>query len=349
MIAKYPAVFDGHNDLLARLWLSNHTQPAQAFLTQQLTGQIDFQRCKNGNIMGGLFAIFVPPFNYVKQHHPEKLAKHATCFSHDDIRQICQQQLETIHKIEDDSSGQIQICRTYQDLIECQTQQKLAVVIHLEGAEVIHHLDMLDQYYQAGLRSIGPLWNEPNQFGHGLKASFPHSPDTGLGLTDFGRELVKYCQSRSILVDVSHMNERAFWDCTDILTQPLVATHSNAHALCPQARNLTNTQLEAIRHSQGFVGINLDTAFLRADGQRNAETSFDVLINHILHIMHYVGEDHIGFGSDFDGGFMSNLWSDVSTFPEILKALEMAGFTAQQIEKIAYKNWFNVLKRIWKS
>ncbi|KAF5298088.1 hypothetical protein FQR65_LT19624 [Abscondita terminalis] len=103
-----------------------------------------------------------------------------------------------------------------------------------------------EQAVSLRLRSIGPLWNRPSQFGHGLNAKFPHSPNTGPGLTVEGKALIARCADKKMLVDVSHMNERAFWDTAEILAQPIVATHSNAYGLCPQARNLTDTQLKAI-------------------------------------------------------------------------------------------------------
>src|SRR5690606_14690302 len=106
---------------------------------------------------------------------------------------------------------------------------------------------------------------------HGVPFRFPASPDIGPGLTDAGKELVRACNRMRILVDLSHLNEQGFRDVMAISDAPLVATHSNVHALCQSARNLTGWQLGAIRESGGMVGLNFATGFLRADGRMVAE------------------------------------------------------------------------------
>ncbi len=255
-------VFDGHNDVLTRLWLSDHSNPAQAFIHDRLAGHLDLKRCQEAGFVGGMFAIFLPPFAYVQQHHPYKLFDQTSSdFTQQQIEQICLEQLNLAKQLAE-YSNDIQICTTVQDIQNCLAKQKLAIVLHMEGAEALqHNPDLLDVFYDAGLRSIGPLWNRPSRFGHGLNAKFPHSPDTGAGLTHEGKIFIKRCADKKMLIDVSHMNERAFWDTAHILQQPIVATHSNVHALCPQARNLTDDQLRAIRDSKGIVGVNFDVAF----------------------------------------------------------------------------------------
>jgi membrane dipeptidase len=341
-------VFDGHNDLLTRLWLSDQADPVQAFIHEQLSGQLDLKRCQQAGFVGGMFAIFLPPFAYVKQHHPDKLVdKNAEDFTQQQIKQICLAQLELAQQMVQ-ASEQIQLCTSVQQIQDCRTQGQLAVVLHMEGAEALQdNPDLLDVFYQAGLRSIGPLWNRVSQFGHGLNARFPHSPDTGAGLTIAGKALLRRCAEKKIVVDVSHMNERAFWDTVDILQQPIVATHSNAHALCPQARNLTDPQLKAIAESGGMVGVNFDVAFLRGDGQRNADTPLELILDHLEYMMDHLGEDHIGFGSDFDGALISTELQDVTGLAQLIAAMQQRHYSKELIEKICWGNWLNVLNRIW--
>src|SRR5206468_1669749 len=127
----------------------------------------------------------------------------------------------------------------------------------MEGAEPIApDLSNLERWYDRGLRSIGLVWSRANAFAEGVPFRFPSSPDTGPGLTDAGRELVRACNRLGILVDLSHLNEAGFWDVAGISDKPLVATHSNAHAICPASRNLTDKQLAAIKESDGMVGLN---------------------------------------------------------------------------------------------
>src|SRR6202158_4692803 len=178
----------------------------------------------------------------------------------------------------------------------------LAPVMHIEGAEAIDsNFEVLDVLYEAGLRSIGPVWSRSNAFGHGVPFLCPSSPDTGPGLTDLGKELIGACNRLGILIDLSHLNERGFWDVAALSNAPLVATHSNAHALSPHARNLTDKQLTAIGETGGMVGVNFATSYLRPDGRQHADTPVDLVIEHLEHILKHVGEDGVGFGSDFDG------------------------------------------------
>src|SRR5919202_1128991 len=143
--------------------------------------------------------------------------------------------------------------------IEAESQGQLKVV------RTAAELDALEVFYQAGLRSLGPVWSRPTAFGHGVPFAFPRSPDTGAGLTDAGKELVRACNRLGIMIDLSHLNEQGFWDVAGLSDAPLVATHSNAHALCPSTRNLTDEQLGAIAGSGGLVGVNFAVSFLRED------------------------------------------------------------------------------------
>ncbi|MFV5370723.1 dipeptidase [Acinetobacter pittii] len=341
-------VFDGHNDALTRLWLSDYPDPVHAFIHERLAGHLDLKRCQQAGFIGGMFAIFLPPYSYVQQHHPNKLFdQNASDFTQQQIEQICLEQLDLAHQLAQYSKN-IKICTSVQDIQDCRAEKKLAIVLHMEGAEALQqNPDLLDVFYERGLRSIGPLWNRPSRFGHGLNAKFPHSPDTGAGLTSDGKDFIKRCADKKMVIDVSHMNEKAFWNTVDILQQPIVATHSNSHALCPQARNLTEPQLKAIRESKGMVGVNFDVAFLRSDGQRNADTSIDVILEHLEYLMDHLGEEHVGFGSDFDGALIGTELEDVTGLHRLIERMQQRGYSKTLIENICLNNWVRVLYRIF--
>lgn len=343
-------IFDGHNDLLTRLWLSSAEDPVHDFIHGALPGHLDLQRCRKAGWMGGLFSIFLPPYAYLKNNYSDKLSNPShSDFDPQQIIDICCAQLDLAQQLQSRSEGQIQICTSLEQIQNCQQNQQLALILHLEGAEFLAiKPELLDVFYNAGLRSIGPLWNRKSIFGDGLNASFPNSPDTGSGLTHQGKALILACSEKNMLIDVSHMNERAFWDTFEIINQPIVATHSNAHALCQQARNLTDQQLEAIKQSNGIVGVNFDVAFLRADGQRNTQTSLDVIVDHLDYLVEHLGEDHVGFGSDFDGCLLPEDLSDVSQIYRLVERMQQRHFPNELIEKITSKNWFTVLNKIWK-
>ena len=150
-----------------------------------------------------------------------------------------------------------------------------------------------------------------------------------------------------VLVDLSHLNERGFWDVAALSDAPLVATHSNAHALCASSRNLTDRQLDAIRDSDGMVGVNFAVSFLREDGRDERDTPLEDVVRHVDHLVGRLGIDRVGFGSDFDGAQVPAVIGDASGLPKVLAALWDGGYGEGEIRKLAHENWVRVLRRTW--
>jgi membrane dipeptidase len=220
--------------------------------------------------------------------------------------------------------------------------------MHIEGAEAIDaEFDALHVLHAAGLRSLGPVWSRPNAFGHGVPFKCPASPDTGPGLTDLGKELIRTCNRLRILIDLSHLNERGFWDVAAISDAPLVATHSNVHAISPHSRNLTDKQLAAIGASGGTVGVNFAVSFLRADGRHEGDTPVDLVVDHLAHLIDRVGEDGVGIGSDFDGAKMPANLASAAMLPNLVTAMRERQFGEALIEKVCFRNWLRVLGKTW--
>ena len=204
---------------------------------------------------------------------------------------------------------------------------QVTAIVHMEGAEPIApDLSNLERWYERGLRSIGLVWSRPNDFAEGVPFRFPSSPDTGPGLTAAGRELVRACNRLGILVDLSHLNEAGFWDVAALSDAPLVATHSNAHALCAASRNLTDAQLDAIRDSNGVVGVNFAVTFLREDGSLVPETPITEIVRHVDYLVERMGIDHVAFGSDFDGAVVPEELGGAAGLPKLVDALRAAGY-----------------------
>jgi membrane dipeptidase len=249
-------------------------------------------------------------------------------------------------RLERASAGAFAICRGAADVRAAMARGAMAAVFHIEGVEAIDpELAMLDVLHAAGLRSLGIVWSRPNAFGHGVPFRFPSSPDTGPGLSDAGKALVKACNQLGIMVDLSHLNEKGFRDVAAISDAPLVATHSNVHALCGHSRNLTEWQLGAIRDSGGMVGLNFATGFLRSDGRMNADTGLDVMVRHVDSLLQALGEDGVGLGSDFDGALIPAAIGDVTGLPKLIDAFAARGYGRALIEKIAWKNWVAMLEK----
>ncbi|MDL4915054.1 MAG: dipeptidase [Enterobacterales bacterium endosymbiont of Blomia tropicalis] len=334
--------FDGHNDLLLNLWLHHRDAPAAAFFNGIERGHLDFPRMQQGGFAGGLFAIFVPP-----QHYIASMTPHYADHPYQPL-EIMWQQLDILQQIADASAGRAKICRSTAEIAACREQGVLALVAHIEGADALDaEGEALAAFYHAGVRSVGPFWNLPNRFGTGVSGNFPASPDTGPGLTAAGKAFIQQVNALKMMVDVSHMNEKAFWDTARLSSAPLVASHSNAHALCAQPRNLTDAQLAAIRASDGLVGINFGNAFLRADGKRTSDTSLAEIVKHCDHLLTTMGADHVAFGSDFDGISTPDALGDVSGLPRLFDALRDAGYDQALSEKLAWGNWQRVLHLTW--
>lgn len=339
--------------MLLRLHTKDVDGVEQQFLEGDGEGHLDLPRIRKGGFGGGLFAIFV--------QSPEDFEDMAALMqgesydiplpeliSSDEALPEVLAMAAILMRIERASGGGVKVCRTAGEIAECLDTGVLATVLHIEGAEAIDHdLNALDVLYQAGLRSLGPVWSRPTIFGHGVPFRYPASPDTGPGLTDSGKALVGACNELRIAIDLSHINEKGFWDIAALSDAPLIATHSNAHAVCPNTRNLTDRQLAAIRDSGGMVGLNFATCFLRPDGQQDEDTGLDVMLRHLDHLISAVGEDHVGLGSDFDGAVVPDAISDVAGVPELLSAMAAHGIDDALMAKICHQNWVNVLRRTW--
>jgi membrane dipeptidase len=255
-----------------------------------------------------------------------------------------------LYRIEAASGGRFKVVRTVDEIETCIQTGTMAAVLHFEGAEAIDaELDALEIYYQAGLRSLGLVWSRPTVFAHGVPFIFNHTPDTGPGLTDAGKALVRACNRLGIMIDLSHLNEKGFWDVVNLSDAPLVATHSNAYALCPCTRNLTDKQLAAIRESDGMVGLNFVTMFLNENGSEDTDVSLSRMVEHIDYLVEKLGIDRVGFGADLG---MTNVpipdaIKDVTGYPALVDALQKAGYDDDALRKITHENWLRVLRKTW--
>ena len=244
--------------------------------------------------------------------------------------------------------GGLTICRSVSDIRNAFEDGKIAAIFHIEGAEAIDpDLHMLEVLHSAGLRSIGPVWSRPTIFGEGVPFSFPSTPNTGSGLTELGIALVKRCNDLKIMIDLSHLNEAGFWDVARHSNAPLVATHSNAHSITQHSRNLTDKQLRAIADSDGMVGLNFATAFLREDGKMLADVPLSQMLKHLDYLLEIIGEDRVGLGSDYDGAVMPEKLTNLSDLPNLRQAMKDHGYDEKIIKKICHENWLRVLHKTW--
>jgi membrane dipeptidase len=172
-------------------------------------------------------------------------------------------------------------------------------------------------------------------------------PDTGPGLTPAGKDLVRACNRLGVMVDVSHLNERGFWDVARLSSAPLVASHACVHAICPSTRNLTDRQLDAIRESDGVVGVNFSVNDVRPDANLNDDTPLRVLSHHFHYLADRIGIERVAIGSDFDGATIPAAIRDASGLPNLIAALRASGFDEESVRKIAFDNWMRVFRLTW--
>lgn len=362
-------IFDGHNDTLLNL-----LNTGRNYYERTDVGHIDDVRAEEGGLVGGFFACFVPspdgpnPSDETKRLLGSGLTgvpmenewggpslPYAQQFTNAMISKLLN--LETggvsVRDLEKEpppvmSERPLSIVQFAEDIVESIEEGNFSAILHFEGAEMIdENLYALEMYHSAGLRSIGPVWSRSNIFAHGVPFAFGQSPDTGPGLTDLGKELVKACNALGIMLDVSHLNEKGFWDLADLTAAPIVATHSNAHAICPSTRNLTDKQLDAIRESGGVVGLNFNVPFLHPEGSRDSNMPLSMMADHMDYLVDKLGIDGVAFGSDFDGALMPDDVSDCSKLPNLISVLRERGYDDEALNKMGYENWVRVLTVTW--
>lgn len=347
-----PLIFDGHNDLLLRLHNMDAPDAHLQFLQGMEGGHLDLPRMRQGGFGGGFFAIYIPSDLKLsdlmaEMSKPQYDVPLPEEIPFKDALPIAVHMAAILLRIERDSKGAAKICHTAGDIRQCLSTNTIAMIMHIEGAEPVgEDFSGFEVLYAAGLRSIGPVWSRPTRFGHGVPFRYPSSPDTGPGLTDLGMELVKLCNQHNMVIDLAHLNEAGFWDVAKLSTSPLIATHANAHAICPHSRNLTDRQLSAIKDSGGIVGLNFATSVTRADGQSTSETSLDDMLRQIDHLIEVAGLDHVAFGSDFDGATISNKISDVGGLVHLRTAMRDHGYDENTMRKLCHENWLNALERV---
>lgn len=233
----------------------------------------------------------------------------------------------------------ITLCCNYNEIKNALKQKKIAALLSIEGGEALQgELSALRMFYKLGVRSICLTWNHRNEIADGVSDSV-----SGGGLTPFGRDVVKEMNKLGMLIDLSHISEKGFWDAIDLTSSPVIVSHSNAKAICDHRRNLTDEQIRAVKSNNGVIGINLYPYFLNCSGTASI---FDV-VRHIEHIIGLVGPDNIGMGCDFDG--IESRPEDICGAQDIFKIfneLTKLNYPVETIEKLAGQNFMKVIKDV---
>lgn len=341
--------FDGHNDVLWRL--AENCGSVYGFLSDTCPGHLDFKRAQEVGLLGGLFAISIPPWigsstrgsrislpngGYAWPYSPQLSLELA--------QSSVTAQCETYRVLLAKGADRIVPIKRKKDL-ERLSSQRLGILLHLEGADPIaEDLSNFDDWLKLGLRSLGVTWSRPNVFGSGVPIRFPCAPNIGPGLSPAGFALLERCEANGVLIDVSHLNEAGFWDVIRTAKRPVVASHSNYFSICPSSRNLTDDQARAIGKTGGLIGLNFGCHDVRPDGKEDSNTSIELVVAHCLKGLNLVGEDCVALGSDFDGTMVPTEIGDVIGLKRLQDALRGKQISTEVIEKICYRNWLRILK-----
>jgi len=320
-------IIDGHNDLVLHRWRG---EPSP---------HMDLDAARDAGFAGGFFALYVPSPHIGDPPAVPYAVPLADPIPYEEAARVADELFDVLCGLPVARATGVRDFRP----------GRVTAIVHMEGAEAIaSDLSNLETWYERGLRSLGPVWSRANAFAEGVPFRFPSSPDTGDGLTAAGRSLVQACNRLGILVDLSHLNWAGFWDVARLSEAPLVATHSNAHALCESSRNLTDDQLDAIRDSDGVVGVNFAVTFLRADGTESPDTTTAEIVRHVDYLVERMGVDHVAFGSDFDGCVVPHDLGGAGDLPMLVDELRAAGYDEADVAKITHENWLRVLDATWR-
>ena len=333
-------VFDGHNDVLSRLWCAGG-DPVARFAGGE--GHINRAAARAGGFGGGFFALYSPAVRQAfdfSGFRGQSMPLPAPMDQAPALQSVMAQ-VGVLRRLQ--GAGLVTHCTTARDIRAVMDAGGIAALLHLEGAECIDaELLVLDALHALGLRSLGPVWSRPTIWGEGVPFYSGRDGDTGPGLTEDGKRLVRRCAALGMVVDTSHLTMKGFEDI-GAMGLPLVATHSNAWDLAPVTRNLTAAQLRAIGESGGMVGLNHATVFLSPEGWRSGRATLEDCLRQLDALIEGAGEDHVGLGSDFDGAPLPDGLRSCADLPALIGAMRRHGYGEALIAKLARDNWLRFL------
>lgn len=282
---------------------------------------IDIEKLKRGNNLAQFFALFIN-LKFVE-----------------DPLEYCLSMVDKFHREIEENKDLIGFCKSYDELIDNSKNNRLSAFLTIEGGEALKgNLYNLRNFYRLGVRLITLTWNYPNEIG------FPNSKKEYMdkGLTEFGYELIEEMNRLQVIIDVSHLSDKGFYDVLRLSKRPFIASHSNSRYITNHPRNLTDSMIRQLSNKGGIMGINFYNRFLGG----STVSKIDDIICHIKHIYKVGGIDVIALGSDFDGIDCDVEIKDTSEMYKLQDKLKRNGFSEENIEKIFYKNALRIIKDI---
>ncbi len=333
---QYMKVVDMHCDTVLVLYKNQQEKRAGNLLRND--SHIDLEKMQKGNYFLQNFAMFVDlKMDIEPYYHCMKL-----------IDIIC----EDITK----HSSMIQLVKSYDEMMTNWKEDMMSAMLTVEEGGVIEgSIDKLKELFCRGVRMMTLTWNYPNEIGYpncissqGTSMTYGDGNQVN-GLTDFGFEVVSTMEELGMIIDVSHLSDAGFYDVLTNTKKPFVASHSNARALCPHVRNMTDDMIRKLSNRGGVLGLNFEPSFLlKINGSKDEnfidskivtnQGSMKAMVAQVKHIINVGGIECLGLGSDFDGIDTPDEMRDASYLPRFAEELEAAGLTFSQIEAIFHKN-----------
>jgi membrane dipeptidase len=227
---------------------------------------------------------------------------------------------------------------TYGEIVEAAAEGKVAAMLSIEGADVIEgKIGMLRVFHRLGVRMVGLVHSLRNELADGVADG-----RTGGGLSGLGIQAVEELERLEMLIDVSHLSDAGFWDLIEVAKGPVMASHSNARAVCDHPRNMTDDMIRAMAERGGVMGMNFAPGFVHP-----TRATVQGVVDHIDHIVDLVGPDHVGLGSDFDGiPYTPEGLEDVTQMPNITAELVGRNYSEEDIKKILGLNHLRLMKEV---
>jgi len=300
--------------------------------------------------------------------------------------QWAKREMDTLYAVANRNPDKIVITKSVDEIKKIIRQKKIAAMFGVEGGHMIEdNINNLNLFYDRGVRYMTLTWNNSTSWASSaMDENNPLLKEKTKGLNDFGKHVVKRMNELGILVDLSHVGEKTFWDAINITTKPVLVSHSNAYSLCPVFRNLKDDQIKAVGKNGGVIHLNFYSGFVDStfktkeakfilshknelDSLKNAgiqqeyamsiitqqyakeaeaiRPPLSALLDHLDYIVKLIGVDHVGMGSDFDGiSSTPQQLNDVTAYPLITKALFERGYNKKDIKKILGANFLRILK-----
>ncbi|HWI54409.1 MAG TPA: dipeptidase [Desulfobacteria bacterium] len=309
-------IADGHCDTILELLRSN-----RRLASPSMKGHVDLERLKKGNVRVQFFAAFIETI-YKPYNSLGRVLELIDKFYQE--VELCQEFISP--------------CSTTKKIKKDLDEGKIIAVLGIEGGEALNgSLAVLRMLYRLGVRFIGLTWNQRNQLADGVGERL-----TGGGLTSFGFEVIKEMNELGMIIDLSHISEKGFWDVLKHSNAPVMVSHTNCYELCSHPRNLADKQIKALADQGGIMGLSFVPEFLGGENP-----GLEEFMNHLDHVAGLVGTDIIALGSDFDGiDKTPRGLEDCRCYPVITGKLMDRGYTKREIRGIMGENMLRFMEKI---